>query len=541
MNGGGNAISSQRIIIRRIAALGDVLSATVVAEKLKELGHEVIFQSHPSAHPILRRVPCVSQIAEPSGYSHVNLDGAYETNPQRRSLHFNEMWFARANHDLSPYAITLQNANARPKLVITANEKAIARAKFSDYAKPWVFICPASQFYNVRSVPTGIWEEATKRINGTCFWLGLHPAPHGIVDLQVRSLSTLLPWLSCADLLVTVDTGPMHFAAAMRVKVLAISQSSPPELHLSDQVDFQTIAPPLDCLGCQENKCPISQYTPPCQAISPEEIATACNAKVATERISCVIPIYRPDSAMLNRCLAAVLPQVDEVIVTKEASGMVPTGTITNTKIRHVTHRQNGLGFGRNVNFGFRHTNSPYVLVLNDDVYLAPDAVERLMQVMAPKVGVVGHLTRYPDGSLYHSGKPRAQNGGIGFPHIDHRRYIPTITEPCEMENTNGASILVRREAFYDIGGFDERFLFYAEDDHLCMCMRKNGWKVMYTPHATGVHDEHRETSKLPNMMQIMAQSNALFGQIWTEYFRHNRNNPGLGDFNYLAQYSLKS
>ena len=225
MNGGGNAISSQRIIIRRVAALGDVVSATVIADKLHELGHSITFQSHASAHPLLRRVPSVAQFTEPQGYCHCDLDGAYETNPQRRSLHFNDMWFTRANQNLNPYGIHLgQPFNCRPRLVLSVEERTIARAKFTDYPKPWVFICPSSQYYNVRSVPDWVWEQTAKRINGTTFWLGLHTAPPGIIDLQVRSLSTLLPWLSCADLLVTVDTGPMHFAAALGVKILAVSQ-----------------------------------------------------------------------------------------------------------------------------------------------------------------------------------------------------------------------------------------------------------------------------------------------------------------------------
>lgn len=223
------------------------------------------------------------------------------------------------------------------------------------------------------------------------------------------------------------------------------------------------------------------------------------------------------------------------MIVTKEAAGVVPTGTITDPKIRHVSHRQNGLGFGRNVNFGFRHTNSPYVLVLNDDVYLDEGAVKWMGTVMGEKTGIVGHLTRYPDGTIYHAGKPRAQNGGIGFPHIDYRKHDPTIKTPVEMENTNGASILVRREAFYEIGGFDESYLFYAEDDDIAMRMRLNGWKIMYTPHATGIHDEHQETKKLPNMMVIMEESNRRFGQKWHRYFEHNRNNAGLGNFDYLV------
>jgi GT2 family glycosyltransferase len=523
--------------VRRNAALGDVVSATVIADKLKEKGYHVEFQSHPSAHPVLHRAPSVGFVSQSHGYAHVDLDGAYETNASRRSLHFNDMWFSRANQNLHPYGIDLGKPfNARPRLLLSPAERAVALAKFTDYPKPWVFVCPYSQYYNVRSVPDGIWEVAAKKIKGTTFWMGLRDAPSGLVDLKLRSLNTLIPWLACADLLATVDTGPMHIAAALGVRVLAISQSSSPELHLTDQVDFDVLLPEgnLDCLNCQENVCPKSQYTPPCQNLDPDKIAEEVNDRVPGAGVSVVIPIYQPDVNMLNKCIQSVESQVDEIVLTMEQGGVVPQGTLTSPKIRNVRHPGSNIGFGRNVNFGLRHTRNPFVLILNDDVYLAPNAVDKLFDVMDTKVGIVGHLTWYPNGTIYHAGKPRAPGGGIGFPHIDHRGYIPTITEPKEMENTNGASILVRRKAFYDAGGFDERFVFYAEDDDICMRMRKSGWQVWYTPYATGIHDEHAETKKRPDMMQIMQQSNALFGQLWGEYFRHNRNNPGLGDFRYL-------
>ena len=536
MEGGGNAVSPQRIIVRRNAALGDVVSATVIADKLKEKGYHVEFQSHASAHPVLQRAPAVGFISEPHGYTHVDLDGAYEKNVERRRLHFNDMWFARANQNLHPYGIDLgRPINARPRLVLSPDERAIGLAKFTDYPKPWIFVCPYSQYYNVRSVPDGIWQGVAKQIKGTLFWMGLRDAPAGFVDLKLRSLNTLIPWLACADLLVTVDTGPMHIAAALGVRVLALYQSSSPELHLTDQVDFDVLFPEgnLDCLNCQQNVCPKSQYTPPCQSFDPDKIATTVTAIFSDCSVSAVIPIYQPDVQMLNKCIQSVEHQVDEIVLTMEQGGVIPSGTLTSGKIRSVRHSGSNIGFGRNVNFGLRHTKNPFVLVLNDDVYLAPNAVEKMLEVMKPKVGIVGHLTWYPNGTIYHAGKPRAAGGGIGFPHIDHRGYIPTITEPREMENTNGASILVRRKAFYDIGGFDERFLFYAEDDDLAMRVRRAGWQVWYTPYATGIHDEHAETRKRPDMMKIMQESNALFGQLWGEYFRWNRNNPGLGNFDY--------
>lgn len=542
VNQGGNAahLNGSDLIIQRIAAFGDVVASTIVVDKLHDLGFSVGFASHPSMFPILKRHPRINNVLEANRIApHIRLDGAYEKSPYRRTVHFYELFIRTANEQLASRGINIGKAlNCRPRLYVHPKATEILRKRLASYPKPWIFICPRSDSYRARQIPDHIWEKAASKMPGTKFWIARGQAPKGIVNLQVGGMDDIINFLTLADLLVTVDTGPMHIANAIGKKVLAICQSSNPELHLSDQTDFFTIAPKLDCLNCQENTCPLNAFLPPCQTVDPELISawTADRLRsMLTEEISAVIPIFRPDASMLNRCLEAVLPQVSEIVVTRERGGIVPRGTISDPKIRHVVKPAEKIGFGRNVNFGFRHTKGKYVLVLNDDVYLAPDAVAHMMDVMKPDVGIVGMLLRYPDGTIYHAGKLRQPgSGGIGFPHVDLRKTEPTIKTPMEMENTNGASFLIRRDAFYDAGGYDEEFQFYAEDDDLCMKIRLAGWKLMYTPFATGIHDEHRETRKIKDINFIMRQSNQRFGQKWGTYFKHNANNPGLGNFNYL-------
>lgn len=527
--GGGNILSSGEIVVRRKAALGDVLSATVIAQRLADMDFQVAFQTHPHCAALLKYVPCIKSVTAPEGHAHIDLDGAYESHPFRRARHFHQIWFEVATRSAKFISLDLGTpANARPRLYLRAQQREVAKALYCDWPRPVVLICPKSQYYNTRSVPDRIWEAAAGLIDGTVGWLGLDPAPGNTRDLKVRTVDSLIHAISAADLIITTDTGPMHISAALNVKTLVLGQSSDPVLHLTDQQDWQAIYPKLDCLNCQENKCPKNYYMPPCQEFNPNTIAAKANQMLRKTRVSAVVPIYKPDKAMLDRCLEALRPQVDEIVLTMESGGVCP-----GYKDLLVTKPEAGIGFGRNVNFGVRHTSGDLVLILNDDVYLEPDAVAKMKAVMGPSVGIVGQFLKYPDGRIYHAGKPRAPGGGIGFPHVDLGKYLPSITQPCEMENTNGASILVRREAFYDIGGYDERFLFYAEDDDLCMRMRKHGWKVWYQPDARGIHEEHRETSKLPDRDKIMHQSNRLFGQLWGRYFYHNRDNRGLGNFNY--------
>lgn len=272
-----------------------------------------------------------------------------------------------------------------------------------------------------------------------------------------------------------------------------------------------------------------------CQAINTNGMVAWANSRLygqKSESVSCVIPIYQPEASVLNRCLAQILPQVSEVIVTRAQDGIVPRGTLEHPKIRHVTAPGTKIGFGRNVNYGCRWTNGKYLLLLNDDCFLEPDAVEMMMREMRPGVGMVSHLLRYPDGRIYHAGVFR-KPGDKDWHHIDHLGYLPTFSEPVELENVCGTSILVRREMHFAIGGFDEDFMCYAEDNDYALRCRQFGWKVMFTPHAKGIHLSHQSTQKLGNIEAMIRESNALFHRKWQGYIAHNLNRQ-MGNFDYL-------
>jgi GT2 family glycosyltransferase len=61
--------------------------------------------------------------------------------------------------------------------------------------------------------------------------------------------------------------------------------------------------------------------------------------------------------------------------------------------------------------------------------------------------------------------------------------------------------------------------------------MRKNGWKVYYTPHAKAEHLEHQSTANTPALQKHVAHSVQLFQSRWSDYFEKNKNNPGMGVF----------
>jgi GT2 family glycosyltransferase/ADP-heptose:LPS heptosyltransferase len=537
-NGGGNIRTAPRhISVRRNLAIGDVLCSTVVAHKLAELGFSVEFQSHSATHCILRRCNSIESYIEPKGHCDVDLDNSYERDPQRRQKHFHRMFMDAANHQLGRMGIDLGKPfNCTPRLHVTRQERDTWTNQFSKYPRPWVFICPRSNSFAARTVPDMYWGLAAPQIPGTKFWLGMHPAPEGIVDLHIRHLDNVILALSVTDLLLTTDTGPLHIAAALRTPLIALGQSSAPDWHLSDQNDFHTIWPEgnLKCLDCQENVCPISALQPPCQIFDPAKIAQAATTKLSAKgRISAAVSVYRPVAEVLNRCLAHLLPQVDEIVVCRDLAGTFPTDATQHPKIRYIVKNVSDIGYGRKQNYAVRHTSGEFVLLVNDDVFLNPGAVELMLGCMAdPKVGVVSNLLRYPNGTIYHAGKVRAPNVR-GWGHVDHRGYLPTFKKPLELENVCGACNLVRREAFYSINGFDETFFLYAEDDDMALSMRKNGWKLMFHPDSTGIHMEHQSTEKTPRIVEIMHESNRNFDRKWGAYLTHNATRIP-GNFDYL-------
>jgi len=165
------------------------------------------------------------------------------------------------------------------------------------------------------------------------------------------------------------------------------------------------------------------------------------------------------------------------------------------------------LGFGRAVNGGMARTRAPFVLLLNPDARLLPDAVDPLVATLRcrPECAVVGPAVVNEDGTPQGSarGDPDMLTGIFGrstlltrlAPRLaPARRNVVTAIDlapgesSTEVDWVSGACMLMRREAVDRVGGFDERYFLYWEDADICRRLRGAGYRIRYQPGARVVH-----------------------------------------------------
>jgi Predicted glycosyltransferases len=159
-------------------------------------------------------------------------------------------------------------------------------------------------------------------------------------------------------------------------------------------------------------------------------------------------------------------------------------------------------GYGAAVNRALPHLGDAvrWVVVANPDVVIEPGAIDTLVAAAErlPDAGAVGPLIRDATGEPY----PSARNVPSLRTGIGHALFVrvwpgnpwtaryrnDSLVEEREAGWLSGAFLLLSREAFEQIGGFDERYFMYFEDVDLGRRLTRAGWRNYYVPSATVSH-----------------------------------------------------
>ncbi|MCC6729998.1 MAG: glycosyltransferase family 2 protein [Chthonomonadales bacterium] len=160
-------------------------------------------------------------------------------------------------------------------------------------------------------------------------------------------------------------------------------------------------------------------------------------------------------------------------------------------------------GYARGNNQGLAEARGRYVLLLNPDVVVPADALERAVRCAdsAPDVGAVAVRLASPDGTVQPSVRGFPTPEALLWEVTGLSRLFPQCRRlgayrmawfgydrEANVDQPMGTFLLITREALSDVGPLDERFPIFFNEVDWCYRARRRGWRIRFTPQATVTH-----------------------------------------------------
>jgi hypothetical protein len=212
----------------------------------------------------------------------------------------------------------------------------------------------------------------------------------------------------------------------------------------------------------------------------------------------------------------AAQPEVARTVVVDNASrddslaGLGPEWNPRLSVIRNGSNR----GFATACNQGAAQAEGRYLLFVNPDCRMPGGALRRLLEVLDARldVGMVGPLVLNSDGSeqrgcrRYLPDARRALMRTLGLHKPDRDGKVagfdltgtPLPDQPTAVEAISGACLLIRRELFERLHGWDEGYFLHCEDLDLCMRVKQAGYAVLFVPDVTVRHAQGASSKRRP-------------------------------------------
>ena len=232
--------------------------------------------------------------------------------------------------------------------------------------------------------------------------------------------------------------------------------------------------------------------------------------------LTVVTVTYSPGSH-LDRFLSSLTVATDRplrvVIADNGSTDGAPEEALERYPGTELLRTGGNLGYGSAVNRAVATVppDQEFVLIANPDVVWAPGSIDALLTAADRWLlaGSLGPLIRDPDGAVYPSARhlPSLVRGGmhavLGFAWKANpwtKSYRQERVEPSERAVgwLSGSCLLVRRAAFDEVGGFDERYFMYMEDVDLGDRLGRAGWLNVYVPGSEILHDKGHSTGRDP-------------------------------------------
>jgi O-antigen biosynthesis protein len=243
----------------------------------------------------------------------------------------------------------------------------------------------------------------------------------------------------------------------------------------------------------------------------------------ASPLLSVLVPVHGKWE-FTRACLASIeehRPAVPfEVLVIDDASPDRTAELVAASPGVRLVGTQRNLGFVGACNLGASHARGDYLLFLNNDTEVQPGTLDELVDAADSddRIGLVGARLVYPDGRLQESGGIIWADGSGWNYGRDQDAGAAQFQVRRDVDYCSGAAILVRRELFDAVGGFDQRYApAYYEDTDLAFAIRAIGHRTIVAPRAVVVHHEgvSHGTDTSAGIKRYQEINRALFVEKW--------------------------
>ena len=253
-----------------------------------------------------------------------------------------------------------------------------------------------------------------------------------------------------------------------------------------------------------------------------------------TNNISVIIITYNSSSVIVD-CLKSVFDNLKEIsgeVVLVDNNSADNTVLIVSEKFPEVeiVRNKKNIGFAGGCNLGAEKSEGEFLYFLNPDVILDEDAIKNLLDgfVTIKNVGGMVSRMRFPDNSFQATCRkfPSISNilfsrGSILSGLLKHNSEytLKDFKETTMVEAVSGTALLVKKNIFQKVGGFDKRFFMYMEDTDLCLRLSMNGYKNYFVPSSGGVHNWGKGSTT-----GILKRRLYHHNSVWKYFLKHTPN-----------------
>jgi len=219
--------------------------------------------------------------------------------------------------------------------------------------------------------------------------------------------------------------------------------------------------------------------------------------------ISIVIPM-RDRADLTRQCVASIeskstYKKIELLVIDNGSVEEASRRLLDELALRHrVVRYDRPFNYSAINNFGVARATGDYLLFLNNDTEVeTPDWLQAMLEhSQRHEVAAVGAKLLYPNRRIQHAGVflmgTELAVAGHAFKHLPENTeaWFALAQVAREVSAVTAACMMVRRQVFEEMGGFDERIRVAFNDVDLCLRMRQAGYLVVYTPLATLIHHE---------------------------------------------------